>query len=122
MCAIQKALSMPKHPTLPVGSAQEEKSSLFVDERHREETIELLATLELQFPDFSRRQLAYMASAITHPQMDLDTKIMVVTLGDLAGPELTKVVSEDELMAHMNSGVQGATKLLLAVMPERGRA
>ncbi len=101
---------------------QAKKSPLIVDDQHREDMLQLVAILRPEFPQYSRLQIGFMASAMTHPEMSLDAKIMTVSLAELAGPDLTEEVSEEELMGHMKKGLGGASKLLLTMMPEEGNA
>ena len=89
---------------------------------HRQRARNYLRLIAPAFTDVSRAQLNYIALVTTDERVPRDAKQMLVCLAVLAGPDLKRPVSEEELTRSVNEAVIGAQRVLLELLPAEGRA
>ena len=94
----------------------------YANSSHRKRARDYLSLIEPAFRDVSKAQLNYIALITTDERVATDTKQMLVCLALLAGPDLKKEVSEEDLRNSLNEAVCGAQRLLLEILPPEGRA
>lgn len=103
----------------PSKNEKQEEKSFIAGTEHAEEAQSLFDHLRPHIKEFSDKQLLYAVVAMTDPRIGIEEKCMLITIADLAGPDLTTPVDEDCLFSSMQDGLRSA---ILSFLPAEGSA